>query len=526
MDVNYLSGCRPYVPITQSRKWAESALPSVYDESLSLYELMGKLLKSFIEMVERMNCVGENSNSVLLALAQLKEAIGQVGPVRSVKPAIVSFIDDDCRVEAHTILLPLKQSLNIPLAVACPPGNIGVTDGYMNVGQLQEMVANGVTVACHHWTQTNMNRYEDIDAYAKDLDDCLSAFEGWGISGVNTVCYPQGIYIDNLMPVVRDRFKLGFGVFSGINEVPLESYFMHRCELFPSKGNFTIVDAKDMVDRVAREGGWLVFMTHSWYPTFDPVKLTELVEYIKEAGIEIVGLDEGLELVGNKSEVGIFRKSLEHLTAPYFVEDANGNVWSDGYDATPLILREAKVINQNGIVVTVSSKDTEYVVTDKVPVSGPEVVVSGWASDGNALYVMYDADGNRKQVRYSTVSYADGGEYMDNLVVPVPDGVTHIAVAGYFRKQMPGVIMQQACTVTDEQIAQAVEDYLQENPNESGVTIYDDGNGNVSIMSMNPRALTFSSKATGENPVFYRGYVQAVTKTKFTSTAVGALQEE
>lgn len=36
----------------------------------------------------------------------------------------------------------------------------------------------------------------------------------------------------------------------------------------------------------------------------------------------------------------------------------------------------------------------------------------------------------------------------------------------------------------------------------------------------------FSSRATGENPVFYRGFIQAVTKAEFTSTAVGALQEE
>ena len=35
----------------------------------------------------------------------------------------------------------------------------------------------------------------------------------------------------------------------------------------------------------------------------------------------------------------------------------------------------------------------------------------------------------------------------------------------------------------------------------------------------------FSSRATGENPVFYRGQVQAVTKFEFRSGAAGELQE-
>ena len=39
--------------------------------------------------------------------------------------AIVSFVDDDCRSEAYTVLFPLVQELGMPYTVACPAGLMG-----------------------------------------------------------------------------------------------------------------------------------------------------------------------------------------------------------------------------------------------------------------------------------------------------------------------------------------------------------------------------------------------------------------
>lgn len=63
---------------------------------------------------------------------------------RSKKKAIVSFVDDDCRSEAYTVLFPLVQELGMPYTVACPAGLMGKT-GRMTVEQLQEMARSGVT---------------------------------------------------------------------------------------------------------------------------------------------------------------------------------------------------------------------------------------------------------------------------------------------------------------------------------------------------------------------------------------------
>lgn len=354
------------------------------------------------------------------------------------RAAMVSFVDDDCRAAAHSVLFPLVQELGVPLTVACAPGELGATIGaYMSTGQLQEMHRAGVEVSCHHWKQDNMDTFATAEDYAADLDRCLERFAELGIQA-ETVAYPQGIYTDNYMHVVRERFRAGLGVFRGINEPPLESYFLRRCELFPTNGAFTLADAKALVDDVAREGGWLIFMTHAWYPTFDPAAFRELVEYVRGKNVEIVGTSEALDRMGNAVEVGLFRKPVEDLTEPYFVTDCEGRTASGGWEAVALGLRSKKVISATGPVV--SESDPEYYVSEQADVTGQEtVLVSAWASDGLGLYAFYDANGNRKAVRYSTKSWAEGGEMLLNEEVRVPEGAAKIAIAGYFRQQMPGL---------------------------------------------------------------------------------------
>lgn len=353
-------------------------------------------------------------------------------------PALVSFIDDDCRIETYDKLFPVILDLNIPYAIACPPGNIGVTDGYMSLDDFANMANNeNITVTCHHKTQTNMNAYASVDAYAADLDECLAWYEANGISNVRTVCYPQGVYVDEYMQTVRDRFAMGFTTDRGINQMPQESYYMRRCELFPTNGKYTFDDAKELVSEVATNGGWLIFMTHAWYPTFDVAKLTELVQHIQGIeNVEIVGIDEAISKVGNKVEIGNFHKPIADLSNPYFVIDAVGNTYTNGYKTADLSLRTKKIISTTGPVVTTS--DIEYVVSDKFDITGQtSVIVSGWASDGYGLYVFYDDAGNRKKVAYSTKVWNEGGDLLKNVEVQVPEGATQIVIAGYFRQQMP-----------------------------------------------------------------------------------------
>jgi hypothetical protein len=202
----------------------------------------------------------------------------------------------------------------------------------------------------------------------------------------------------------------------------------------------TLTNAKRYVDQVAREGGWLVFMTHAWYQGFDAGELTELVEYIQEAGIPIVDVNDAIRLTGNVIEVGNFRKPLEYAPDPYFVVSADGRVYSnsleapdvpENYESVKLSLTHERMLYNNKSIFV---NDPAYVVSRPVDISGCEaVLVTGWAyayEKGYQHYTITDADGKVLASRVSAHPYAEGGEKLDHVYVELPEGAAYITVAG------------------------------------------------------------------------------------------------
>ena len=209
-------------------------------------------------------------------------------------------------------------------------------------------------------------------------------------------------------------------------------------------GDTSLAAAKAYVDQVAREGGWLVFMTHAWYNGFSADELTELVEYIRHAGIPIVDVNDAIRLTGNVIEVGLFRKPLEYATDPYFVVSADGRVYTNGlqtpdvpenYENIRLTLHQSQVLINNHRTTAV---EPAYLVSDAVDISDCEaVLVSGWAyaydtnnNRGYQIYLITDEKGKVLKSHTAAVSYAEGGESLDHQYVELPEGAAYITVAG------------------------------------------------------------------------------------------------
>lgn len=206
----------------------------------------------------------------------------------------------------------------------------------------------------------------------------------------------------------------------------------------------TLAGAKEYVDRVAKEGGWLVFMTHAWYPWFNTEDLITLVEYIREKNIPIVDVNEAIRTTGNVIEVGTFKKPMEYASGPFFVVSADGRVYTnsleipdvpDNYVNVKLKLRTKKGIYD---CVTVRINDPGYVVSEVVDVTGYEaMLVTGWAyrdsaedSRGFQLYVIKDANGQVLDYYDSVNSYAAGGDQLDHAYVVLPEGAATVVIAG------------------------------------------------------------------------------------------------
>lgn len=470
--------------------------------------------------------------------------------------AMVSFIDDDCRLQSYDVLYrQVIEPLGIPYTLALPLDRLG-TDGYIDESQLWEMVDSGVSISCHTLNETPMT---ESDVWK--LDALLALWHEnaqlLGCGEVLSYCYCNGIWSDEQMPAVKSHFRMGFTVESGINQIPYESYYMKRVGLFSNKSQLltpglrdgtylnangtlikstpgqrqtsnpipvregeeylltcsaiwngscyaiynkagkviakynvpdtamgellidhkvripadadrmvvshniqnygscsltiqklpsstTLYNAKQYVDQVAREGGWLVFMTHAWYSGFHADELAELVEYIRDSGIPIVDVNDAIRLTGNVIEVGTFRKPTEYAASPYFVVGPDGQVYTnslqtpdvpENYESIRLELIENRLLFQNRTAYT---SDPAYVVCTPVEVTGcTAVLVSGWGYSydpknhkGYQLYIITDQDGKILKSCSATTAYADGGNSLDHEYVELPQGAAYLTIAG------------------------------------------------------------------------------------------------
>ena len=358
---------------------------------------------------------------------------------RSKKKAIVSFVDDDCRSEAYTVLFPLVQELGMPYTVACPAGLMGKT-GRMTVEQLQEMARSGVTVACHTMTETDMEQ-DTPETLEATLQQFEAEMRRWGIRGVRSYAYVNGRYKADCLNTVKKHFDLGLTVEKGINQIPYESCRMKRVEVFPKNKSYTLEDVKAWVDKAVQDGGWLILMTHAWYTTFDAAQLKELVGYIRASGAELMDLYDALDATGNVVEAGDYQKPGADATEPFFVVDADGRAWTNALEN----LRPADGITnvgaalQSGYVIStatgkaIKTSDTGFRVTQPVDVtSAAQVLVTAWAYTGFALYSFFDAAGTCLAVKAADADYAAGGNTLTRQAVAVPQGASHFDRGGQF----------------------------------------------------------------------------------------------
>ncbi len=413
---------------------------------------------------------------------------------RQVPFAMVSFVDDDCRKEVYhrkeetpdqPSMWELCQELGLPYALACPPGSIydpenpvEGNEDYLTVGELQQMHAGGVDISCHHWRQFNMDQFESAEEYGQDLDRCLEQLREWGIRDVISVSYPQGVVQEDYLREARDRFRMGFCVTRGINAIPYASHRMDRCEVFPTGEAYredptlALAEAKAQVADLARDGGWLIFMTHAWYDTFSPADLRELVRYIREdAGIPIVGINDAIRSTGNVVEVGAVSKPLTEMATPFFVVDAAGAVHTNALKRYNRAEVEKTLINAAWHEGYVLSAVTGNLVNKGNPARRASVDITVHPGEvywltcsavfGNAAYAVVETPGGGIKTAYQVPSTAEGEVLVEHEVV-IPNGGTILRVScdtdlqpeGWtiYRVRYPGDEQDITPTVTVEQV--------------------------------------------------------------------------
>lgn len=370
-------------------------------------------------------------------------------------PAIVSFIDDDCRVEVYRDLFPIIKQLGIPYTLACPIGMIGNHSEYMTLDQLNEMVEYGVTLSCHGYKEVNMNTVTS-DELNEILKQCEQKYEDYGFD-VKTYAYTQGVYTDeNIRKAVKKHFKAGFLTRWGVNYAPFESFYLKRYG-FLSDDTFNLADAKAMVDYVAENGGWLIFMTHAWFDYFQQhanEDFPSLVNYIRSKNVDIMDINKVLNDYGNDLDCGVFKKSDSQISK-FLVVDYIGNVWtnkvnafnpniqidnknvetSDGVVACSFLINQA--IDSNGVQFSLPDGNYNFYVTKPVDVSNcSSVQISGCSYYGRAIYAFYDENGVVVGMEKGEAS-PTAPTAITKKIVNVPTSAKTLVISGHENVKIP-----------------------------------------------------------------------------------------
>lgn len=383
---------------------------------------------------------------------------------REEKQSMISFIDDDCRVETYNLLFKqVIEPLSVPYTVSCPPDVLNDLEGqYMTTDQLLEMYSAGVSVSSHHLRQYNMNQFGSSEEYNSDLVSCTQEFKNIGIKDVISVSYPQGIVVDDYINTVKKHYQMGFTVSRGINKIPYESYFMKRCEVFPTNNMYTLEDAKKLVDEVVASGGWLIFMTHAWYSTFNVDTLKELVLYIQDCGVDIVDINTAIKSTGNIMEIGKFQKPLTDMSTPFTVVDSKGAVWTNTLRLVKRSEVNVDIIDVGyhvGYYLTVNGNtmqhsDTLRTISDPVTASAGEVYrLTCSAVYVNALYVIYDSNGGvleAKQPDSNVAEAINGDTVLTDYEVTMPEGTASFRVSSNRNIQPEGYVIKKIEPVQDD----------------------------------------------------------------------------
>ncbi len=371
---------------------------------------------------------------------QIKLPISDAG--KNTRP-IISFTDDDCRLATYEKLFPVLKNNGIVSTLAVPPAAIG-RDGYLSLTQLKEMVDYGCPISSHSWNENGVTEFSSSTALEENINKCKNQFSEWGFQ-CDEYAYPNGLIRYDYIPTIKNYFSCGYVVDRGINQPPVEQFLLRRNEIFPTNGSFDVEKAKALVDQLAEDGGWLVFMTHAWYSTFSADDLASLIDYIKGQNIEIVSTTEAIKRFGNIMEVGVCNKPETDATNSYFAVGADGSVIAtnmrmiSNHSSVSLEMETAKLIGTNGTVINANTGDARYMVSKAVPISGhSKIYVCGWASDKNGIVRFETESGAKVRVLFSTGTYAEGGTLYHWQEVDVPTGATHVRIAGYNASALSG----------------------------------------------------------------------------------------
>lgn len=265
----------------------------------------------------------DNTDAQLAEKAQQSDLLNAIKlnrDIPNIKP-LVTFVCDDGDLNDTNILKPISINKGIPFVSAVYPG-------CPNTANLKSLSDLGWEIIGHH--QNSLETYPQTETDIRNAFlDTINYITGLGIE-VKNHAYASGYSNPLIRRIASDYFDCVCATGAGnINTSPLRQFNLDRVPLgaFYNTGQGTDTYYKSMVDQAKANNGWLIFMIHAGNSQFDATQQTYLnntIDYIKSLGIDIVTIEDGIEIIGNKKIIGDY--SDVNTSDNYYVEGVNGIV--------------------------------------------------------------------------------------------------------------------------------------------------------------------------------------------------------
>ena len=256
-----------------------------------------------------------------------REVLGK----KHIRP-IMTFVDDDGDYRTYPKWKTILIEKQVPVTCCLITDYVSSNASFLTWTQVAELKALGMEFVSHgaadvHFTAlTEDDLRENLIRSQKALSehDCTP----------NIVVYPGGYSNALVRRVCRDYFRVGFNIPPGsgtdLNYPPIATFGIRRSSLAGNYNN-TLEHYKAKIDECVATNGWLVWMSHASFPSFDDVQIgyiKELIDYARGLGVEILSTNEALDVFGNVLDVGDYTGHISDPAYEYTILDAEGIIHS------------------------------------------------------------------------------------------------------------------------------------------------------------------------------------------------------
>lgn len=234
------------------------------------------------------------------------------------RKAQVSIITDDGSIQELTRVKPICDSHGVKYGTGIITSTVG-TSGFMTWDQIRSMKKEGHDVLCHshqHLDFATMTEYE----MTEDLATATRLMNENGLYPSGFV-YPLNSHNPATRKIISRFFLYAFaktrGPFSEITRnfpymlnqaiarMAVGSFFDNQIAGFPTDTK-SLEYYKSRVDEAIANKNWLVLVLHPWHSDHTETQqqyFSQLIDYIKSKGIDIVTPSEGFNTYGNVIDV-------------------------------------------------------------------------------------------------------------------------------------------------------------------------------------------------------------------------------